>query len=261
MPSYQETARQNFIKELEARESPEAWNAYKKEKIESVMGKLDYPKCEKFADYLNRRFMDAAMANNAVGISQRWTACSDDEKIEFAQKIVDTLIRLLDSDIQYNHVQTYNNDGGEYKKTNDFFDGIYKNEIATYIHNFVKIKVKKSDNGLMGITKDRQLHINLDWPLYKGFELFLMDLRHEMMHMVDIYISQISVLDPDVRMTSIRYYIGGDDSDFQLYKENPLELNANLKRREFRIMCTEMISNAICHKIKSNQIPYAHERT
>ncbi len=252
--SNQKNIHNRIIQELNAMETPQGWHEYKKEQLGSVLGKLDMSKSEKFAEYLNNRFMDAVMANNAVDMNLRWKNISDDEKIRFAQKIVNSLIELLNSDIQQNRVTLYNDNTGDvYQKSDDFIDMVYKQEIAEYLHNKLKITVQKSDYGLMGLSTTGNLGINLNWELYKGIELFLMDLRHEMMHMVDLFMPQISALDPQTRTIASRYYIDGKNGDFDLYQNNPLELNANLKRREFGLLCTERLANATYNHIKNAQ--------
>ncbi len=232
--------------EFDAMQSPAAWNAHSKRQLQPVLGQLDYSKSEKFAEYLNKRFMDAAMANNAVEMNIKWDTLSRGDKIAFAQKITNTLIELLYGDIRSNRVKTYNTSSGEeYTPTDEFFDAIYKDDIKQYIDTQVKINVTESNSGLMSLSHNKKLNINLDWPLYADMTNFLMDLRHELMHMVDIFIPQISTLSPKTRKTSMRYYISGrNGNDFEYYQNNPLEINANLKRREFRTLCLARLAAA-----------------
>ena len=65
-----------------------------------------------------------------------------------------------------------------------------------------------------------------------------MDLRHELTHVLDTLVPQISPLDPEILAMSMRYYEG---KDHDLYTNNPLELNANTKRKEYRIKIEEML--------------------
>ena len=235
---------QHIIEDLEALDGTiDQQREHRKKRLNPVLNKLDMAKSEVFADYLNHRFMDAVMANNAVQMNTKWGSASDEEKIAFAQNVVNTLIKLLHDDIMNNRVTLYKRDGTVYTPTNDEFDETYKQEISDYINSYVKITVEKeaSDNP-MGINRSRILHINLDYELYKAFELFLMDLRHEMMHLVDMYIPQISTLDPEVSLTAQRYYLSGQDVSDSHYAPNPLELNANLRRKEFRELCMEKLN-------------------
>ena len=235
---------QSIIEDLEAIDgTPEQLREHKKKRLNPVLNKLDRAKSEVFADYLNHRFMDAVMANNAIQMNAKWNSATDEEKIAFTQNVVNTLIKLLHDDIMNNRVTLYKRDGTVYTPTNDEFDETYKQEISDYINSYVKITVTKVQDGLMGINRNRILHINLSFELYKAFELFLMDLRHEMMHMVDMYIPQISTLDPDVSLTAQRYYLSGQDVFESHYETNPLEINANLRRKEFRELCTEKLND------------------
>lgn len=254
--SYQDNVHQQIITEFQAMESPDKWHEYSKQQLNPILGKLNMAKCEMFAEYLNNRFMDAALACNAVQMKLKWHSVSNQDKIAFAQNIINTLIKILNSDIQNNRVTLYTNDGSVYTPTNDEFDRIYKQDISDYITNRLKITVLESDYGLMGLNKNGELKINLGWELYKSMDFFLMDLRHECMHLIDIFIPYISTLDPKVARIAIRYYIGGNNNqDFDTYyKTNPLELNANLKRREFRLLCKEKFANAAAAQVRNNAI-------
>ena len=68
-----------------------------------------------------------------------------------------------------------------------------------------------------------------------------MDLRHESTHIVDMFFPSISPLDMDIRDLSMAFYIK-PQQDFNLYKQNPLELNANMRRREFGNKLQEKIT-------------------
>ena len=61
---------QRIIEDLEAMDGTiEQQREHRKKRLEPVLNKLDQAKSELFADYLNKRFMDAVMANNAVQMS------------------------------------------------------------------------------------------------------------------------------------------------------------------------------------------------
>ena len=236
---------QRIIEDLEAMDgTPAEQREHRKKRLAPVLNKLDHAKSELFADYLNKRFMDAVMANNAVQMNLKWQTATTPEKIAFTQNVVNTLIKLLHDDIMDNRVTLHNRDGSVYTPTNDEFDKTYKQEISDYMNSFLKFTIEPYDNGLMGVNNTRKIHINFDFEFYKAFELFLMDLRHEMMHLVDIFIPQISTLDPDVSLTAQHYYLSGQDVFDTHYAPNPLELNANLRRKEFRILCTETLAKA-----------------
>lgn len=252
--SYRDDVHTKIVQELQALENADTWHEHSKKQLNPILGKLNTAKCEMFAEYLNNRFMDAAMACNAVQMNLNWQSLSNQDKIAFAQNITNTLIQLLNSDIQNNRVTVYKNDGNVYTPTNDYFDHIYKQDINDYITNRLKITVNESNFGLMGLSTTGKLNINLGWEMYKGIELFLMDLRHEMMHLVDIFIPYISALEPEIARPAIHYYIGGNHSqDFDTYyKQNPLELNANLKRREFRLLCQAKLAAAGIEQARNN---------
>lgn len=245
---------------LDATQHPDKWKNYKKQQLKTVSGKLDnIQKSEQFADYLNARFMDAAIICGAQKLSTCWKNIPSDSKIAFAQQIVDTLLSLLYQDIQNNRITIYNTDGSIYKKTNNDTDKLYKNDITSRIYDSINntstnfITITKSECGLMGISRNGKLAINTNWELYKSIIVFLMDLRHEMMHVIDIFVPQISTLNPETRKIALNCYIyGNNNSDFELYKNNPLELNANLKRREFRQLCSERLVNI--NQIKTQQL-------
>lgn len=230
---------ENLVEEIESIGDPEKTQTYNKRRLGPILEKLNQPESNFFADYLNNIVIDAVFKNNPIEKILNWVNISNDEKIDFAQKILNNVIDLLYLDIKNDKVTTYNNDGSIYKKTNDFIDNLYKENITEYFKNNLKITVYKKNDGLMHISNSRKLGININWPIYKSFDCFLMDLRHEIMHMVDLFIPQISSLPPDIRMTGIRYYISNED---RFYKDNPLELNADLKRGEFAEICRKKIA-------------------
>lgn len=240
MSEYQDKTVNRIIREMTAMDDNEKWHDLSKEELTPILNKLDLAKCEPFAEYLNNRFMDAARACDMAKVNAQWATTSDADKIAFAQKIVNTLIDMIYQDIQNDYVTIYNNDGSVHKTPTDHPD-YYKQDLLDYIKNKVKITVQKSDQGLMGTNRTYRLNINPGWPLYNSLRFFLADLRHEMSHVVDMYISDISPIDPQVRRTAYRYYIGGQ-ADFETYyKQNPAELNANLKRAEFLKTCRSQL--------------------
>ena len=77
-----------------------------------------------------------------------------------------------------------------------------------------------------------------------------MDLRHEVMHIVDMFIPEISPLNPDVRRRAALFYVDPRD-DFGLYTSNPLELNANLHRREYGDKIRSMLAGMEIERIRA----------
>lgn len=251
MESYNETAQNRAIQELAAMETPEKWLAYRKEQLTPILGILDEEKSAPIAEFLNKRFMDAALACGAMQIKDKWKTLPDTEKIAFAQNIVNTLVDLLTQDIQNDRLTLYNGRGEVYQPSNPQIANVYKNEILKYIRNDLKITALPYNKGLMAISATGKLIINLKWGLYKSIDFFLRDLRHEMMHMVDILIPQISPMDPEVRGKAIRYYVSCYESgpeDF--YKKNPLELHANFKQVEFMVLCGETLQTLSTNRLQ-----------
>lgn len=222
-----------LVKELYAMRSVESWNAHAKEQIQKVIGKIDTEKSGRFAEFLNHRFLDALAANNGKDIEKKWHNMSVEDKTDFAQKMIDTVLSYLKTDIMNNRVTVYTNDGEVYQSTGNPTDILFQE----YACEMPKITVKESKFETMSVTRLGKININFNYPLYSAiFRCFLMDLRHEMMHVVDLFVSQISTLEPEVRKQAIRYYVS-EDKD--LYKGNPLEINANLKRSEFSVEMSE----------------------
>ena len=94
----------------------------------------------------------------------------------------------------------------------------------------------------MCITSSKDLRINMEQAAYKDNPLqFLADLRHEFTHISDMFIPEISPLDADVREEAIRNYTDPHQNK-ELYKNNPLELNANMKRDDYKQRIDAMLT-------------------
>lgn len=115
-----------------------------------------------------------------------------------------------------------------------------------------KISVREANDGLMSVSSKGVLSINTNWAHYSGRDplAFLMDLCHEFMHIVDMFIPEISPLAPDVRRRAALFYIEPHD-DMGLYSNNPLELNANLHRREYGEQIRSMLMGLEIDRIRA----------
>lgn len=223
-------------------DNPEEWAAYKKEKIRAVIGRLDVKTCEAFADYLNTALITVINANNGSEIYKTWQTTDKTAKKQFAQNIVNTFIDYIISDIWNDRVTMYNSDGTLYRKEkfhnreeNEYFDRLYKEDI-THKPNIV---VTDLSYGLMGVAPTGELAVNFDHMLYNSLVVFLMDLRHELDHVVNMFfpnIHPLSLLGSD-RLVAMRYYVQPHE-DGDLYADNPVEISANLKRGEFANLCS-----------------------
>ena len=232
--------------ELDAMSDSDKWLEYKKKKLLGVAKRLDISTCEEFADYLNTKMIDAIKANNGDQMYKNWEAANKSTKKQFAQNIVNTFLESIIQDIWNDKVKMYKADGSVYEKRRSFnrdedeyLDRIWK-EDNTKKPNIVITDVS---NGLMGCSPTGELVINFDHMLYSSLVVFLMDLRHELDHVVNIFLSSIhplSLMGAD-RLTAMRYYVQPEDSA-QLYEDNPVEISANLKRKEFAEMCSMVVA-------------------
>ena len=82
-----------------------------------------------------------------------------------------------------------------------------------------------------------------------------MDLRHESIHIVDIFFPSLSPLEPDIWAKAQMFYVDAHD-DFELYSKNPLELNANMRRREFGELVRAKI--ALCEYNRTRGVMNGH---
>lgn len=243
-----------MIEMLDAMETTEKWNKFTRAKNEVFRKKLDAEKAEKFADYITQRFIDTCNDKSIWGSFRNWENKSQDEKISITEKIVKLFIQNIKYDIQNNCVTLHNRDGSEYKKTDEHIDSMFRQEIIQSIPNLI-VQHRDVPGAMMGVSRDRFLYVNFQHPFYDKIPVFfLMDLKHELTHFVDMFVPSISIIDPDVNLDSQMFY-ANPQRDRQLYEENPLELNANQKRKDLRIKLEQMLKNqentayAIAHSV------------
>jgi len=231
-----------IVEELEAMQNSETWKAYKIKKMRTVADKLNVEVCEKFAEYLNTKVLAAIKVNDGDKMYIDWKNRSKDEKKQFTQRIVDTFIEFIISDIRDNRVTIYENDGSIYEKRNTgnseadrYLDRMFKEDISKK----PKIVVTDISEGLMGLASTGELVINFDIWLYDSLVGFLMDLRHELDHAVNMFFPNIHplALNGRDRLTAMRYYVQ-PETNSELYEKNPVEITANMKREEFAEKCS-----------------------
>ncbi|MBQ7409046.1 MAG: hypothetical protein IJV03_00615 [Alphaproteobacteria bacterium] len=227
---------------FDAMETTEKWEKYVRAKNEVFRGQIDIEKAEKFADYLTQRFLDACNDKTVFGSFINWKNKTTDEKISITDKIVKAFLQNIKFDILNDRVELHTRDGRKYVKTNDTVDKLFREDIASCVPN-MKVQNRDVPGALMGTTRTGVLYINTTNLLYQATPVFfLMDLKHELTHVVDMYIQNISILDPTVNEEAQMFYVN-PQRDRDLYKENPLELNANQKRKDLRIKIQQMLDS------------------
>ena len=196
-------------------------------------GKMDREKCEKFSDYMTDVFIATCNNGEISNQFQNWKDKSDAERLKLASDIVRVFLQNISKDITKKKVPTYQRDGTEYKKTNNQFDTNFADDMAKMPEILVQQMEKPKPNDGMNVTTDKKLNINLNNPAYKSnLAMFLADIRHELTHFIDIFVPGISPLDADVRQEAMKSYVSPHENE-ELYKQNPLEVNANMKRAEY----------------------------
>ena len=219
------------------------WNAIKKDGARAVAGKTEEDKCGRFADYLTGRFIDACRDRAISARFGNWEKLSGNDKIKLAADIVRVLLANIQSDMAAGRVTIYNHAG-----LADDFDKTVRPDMS----KMPKISVREANDGLMSVSSKGVLSINTNWAHYSGRDplAFLMDLRHEVMHIVDMFIPEITPLAPDVRRRAALFYVDPHD-DMGLYSNNPLELNANLHRREYGEQIRSMLTGLQIDRIRA----------
>ncbi len=207
-------------------------NQSEQDKVQST-GKMDREKCEKFSDYMTDVFIATCNNGEISNQFQNWKDKSDAERLKLASDIVRVFLQNISKDITKKKVPTYQRDGTEYKKTNNQFDTNFADDMAKMPEILVQQMEKPKPNDGMNVTTDKKLNINLNNPAYKSnLAMFLADIRHELTHFIDIFVPGISPLDADVRQEAMKSYVSPHENE-ELYKQNPLEVNANMKRAEY----------------------------
>ncbi|MBO4480333.1 MAG: hypothetical protein J5742_01750 [Alphaproteobacteria bacterium] len=243
----------NFEKLYRSLESPEKWKAFRQEQIADVAGDINRAKCEKFSDYMTDQFINTCNDKEIAGRFKNWEQKSDSEKLKLASDIVRIFLQNIKSDIAGHRVPFYEQDAGESFKTNEASSkGVDANmpEIPT-----ISIKPMPNDKAdgtsMMYVSNNKDLCININHPVYKQSPAeFLADLRHELTHVIDMFIPELSPLDKDVREKSVMFYVNAKENS-ELYKNNPLELNANTKRQEYKQYIEAML---VMQTINQNRV-------
>lgn len=196
---------------IDAIKSPTKWNNLRMSQAQKIAGKIEKTKSEQFAEYVDDVFMSVCEELNIFEMARDWAKKSPAEKLAVAGNIVKRFVARVQSDAQ----------SGRAKKYND-----------RAVDSVPKISVTRADDGQMSVSHRGAVNVNPNFRYYDNLINFLMDLRHESAHIVDIFFPGLSPLDTDIRDLSMAFYIRPSE-DMNLYKQNPLELNANMRRREF----------------------------
>jgi len=196
-------------------------------------GKMDRKKCEQFSDYMTDVFIATCNNGEVAGQLQNWKDKTDAERLKLATDIVRIFLQNISKDIAKKNVPTYQRDGTKYKNTNTDFDNKFADDMSQMPEILVQQMENPKPNDGMNVTTDKKLNINLNNPAYKNnLAMFLGNIRHELTHVIDIFVPGISPLDADVREEAMKSYVGPHENE-ELYKRNPLEVNANMKRAEY----------------------------
>lgn len=215
--------------ELDVMQSPEKWADYEKEKNKDFTGQLDTQKSAQASKWLTNNFIRACNNGNVYGKFIGWHKKPLAEKVNVVQTVVNNVLELIREDIKTGKVDIYTNSGEKYIKKDECVDRVFKESISTGC----SIKVFDNKNvSLMGVDATGKLSINFDFVMYGMPDCLLTDLRHEMMHVVDMFFSNISAISPEILIQANRYYYF-DKEDLDLYKNNPLELNAEMGRSDY----------------------------
>jgi len=208
--------------------SPQSWRGRREKEVSSLVGNMDMDKCEKFASYLNDVFIKAISRFGVVGLNKNWNEVPLEDKIFLTQSFINNVIDILMDDIVAGRVQVYKGNGEVYDGARNPGDEMF----ANFALQRPKINVKSAGTGMMAVQPTGDVLVNYDFPIYRSFRCFAMDLRHEMAHIVDVLMPQISPLSHDVVRNAVYFYLDQTENA-ELYANNPLERNANLKRDEF----------------------------
>ncbi len=196
---------------INAMKSPAKWNAYKTAQAQKIAGKIEKTKSEQFAEYVDDIFMSVCEELNVFEMARDWAKKSPAEKLAVAGNIIKRFVSRVQSNAQNGHAKKYND---------------------KVVESVPKISVSRADDGQMSVSGRGMVNVNPNFRYYDNLINFLMDLRHESTHIVDMFFPGLSPLDTDIRDMSMAFYIRPNEN-MNLYKQNPLELNANMRRREF----------------------------
>lgn len=202
---------------------------YKKEQLDKVAGKMSQTRSLEFSRYLTSRFIMAIKSQPVAQMVAKWDVLSEDEKMTLVQKLIDTLLEIIISDVDNNNVTIYKADGTELGDIGSHARAVYKEDIKA---PNIKIDSVDAKGFQMGVSPTGRLSINFQLPIYGTVDFLLMDLRHEASHIVDMFLTPISPLPPEVSRASFHNYIQPED-DAKYYVNNQAELNAETGRTEY----------------------------
>ena len=188
----------------------------KKAQAREIAGKIEKTKAQQFAEYIEECFISICEDLHVFEMARDWAKKSEFEKLTVADNIIKRFVAHLKSDVRTGRAKKYNNMSAE-SMSDEAVPNIF---------------VARAQDGLMSVSLKGWVNINPNWSFYSDLTRFLMDLRHEATHIVDIFFPELSPLDFDILVRAQLFYVDGHD-DFGLYESNPLELNANTRRREF----------------------------
>ncbi|MCL1902160.1 MAG: hypothetical protein FWG18_00855 [Alphaproteobacteria bacterium] len=189
-----------------------------------LVEKMSVENNKEFAKYLTGAFIRTMKLPDIAPRILGWDSMPTETRVDFAQLFMDKLIDVINADINEEKIPLINFDKDKFKKISDLgLSEVFKEKLR-----LPKMKVTHAVGAkLMVVAPTRDLFINFDFPMYKGVDNFLLDLRHESGHVIDLF-SDISPLSMDVRLGAMRNY-GQED---ELWTINPLELNTNISRHE-----------------------------
>ncbi len=203
---------------------------------------MNRQKCEQFSDYMTDLFVSTCNHEKISGRFKNWKDKSDAEKLKLASDIVNMFLEKLGKEIAQHRVPIYQRNGGEYRRMNNKMDETITADIAQMPEITVKPIEQPKPNDAMYVSSKRELCINMENPAYKSSPSnFLTSLRHEFTHIVDMFIPSISPLEPEVREEAMRNYARPEENK-ELYDKNPLELNANMKKEEYKQRIDAMLT-------------------
>lgn len=193
-------------------QSPD-WNKYKGSQAKEISGKVNKARAEQFAkNYIEWNFISICDELHVFEMACDWAKKSEFEKLAVADNIIRRFVERLKTNANTELVGK---------------DGDMANAMPS------KIYVARSSKGFMSVTTKGVVNINPDVMEYKtDLVTFLKHLRHEATHIVDMFFPDLSPLDADIRMRAMLFYMRPKEN-MDLYKTNPLELNANMRQDEF----------------------------
>lgn len=188
------------------------WDKYKESQAKEISGNVNRAKAEQFAkDYIEWNFISICDELHVFEMARDWAKKSEFERLAVADNIIRRFIERLRS-ANAGH-------GGQ--------EGEPANMTPPKIH------VARSATGFMSVTSDGVVNVNPDVPEYKNdLVTFLKHLRHESAHIIDMFFPDLSPLDADIRMRAMLFYMQPKEN-MNLYKTNPLEVNANIRQDQF----------------------------